>query len=111
MKENVKWILRDSEGNIKPLFQPNRFYLWLMKKGFASPFLTSFPFGHYANAMKISNLITTVGVSGIAARINGSGSPAAYTYIGLGTGTTAANVADTQLVSEMTLSGGARAAA
>ena len=53
----------------------------------------------------------TVGVSGIAARINGSGSPAAYTYIGLGTGTTAANVADTQLVSEMTWSGGARAAA
>ena len=111
LKENVEYQLRDSEGNVKPLFQPNRAYAWLLKKGLVSPNLTSALFGHFADKMVISNLITTVGVSGIAARINGSGSPAAYTYIALGLGTTAAADADTQLESEITTSGGARAAA
>jgi len=60
--------------------------------------------------MVISNLITTVGVSGIAARINGSVHRPLNTYIALGTGTTAAADANTQLEAEITTSGGARAA-
>lgn len=111
LKENVEYQLRDSAGKVKPLFQPNRLFRWLMNKGLASPSLTFPLFGHYADRMVLSNLITTVGVSGIAARINGSGSPAAYTYIAVGTGTTAAADADTQLVNEVTTSGGARATA
>ncbi len=111
LKENVEYVLRDSEGKVKKLFQPNALYLWLLKRGLASPNLTSGLFGHFTSKMVISNLITTVGVSGIAARINGSGSPAAYTYIALGTGTTGAADADTQLEAEITTSGGARASA
>lgn len=111
LKENVEYQLRDAEGNIKPLFQANSFYSWLMKKGYASRNLTSALFGHFVNKMVVSNLITTAGVAGIAARINGSGSPAAYVYIALGTGTTGAADADTQLVAEITTSGGARASA
>lgn len=111
LKENVEYQLRDSEGNVKPLFQLNKFGAWLRKKGILSAGVTLSIFGHFAEKMVISNLITTAGVSGIAARINGSGSPAAYTYIALGLGTTAAADANTQLESEITTSGGARAAA
>ncbi len=112
LKENVEYVLRDAEGKVKQLFQPNSLYLWLLKRGLASPNLSiSGLLGHFTSKMIISNLITTVGVAGIAARINGSGSPAAYTYIGLGTGTTAAADANTQLEQEITTSGGARAAA
>lgn len=111
LKENVEYVLRDSEGNAKKLFQPNKLYAWLLKMGVVSPNLTSALFGHFTDKLVISNLITTVGVSGIAARINGSGSPAAYTYIALGTGTTGAADSDTQLEAEITTSGGARASA
>ena len=111
LNENVEYQLRDSNGNLKQLFQPNKFYMWLLKKGLVSPNLTSPLFGHFSTKLVISNLITTVGVAGIAARINGSGSPAAYTYIALGVGTAAAADADTQLASEITTSGGARASA
>lgn len=109
LKENVEYQLKDSEGAIKSLFQPNGLYLWLLKRGLVSPHLTSRIFGSFADKMVISNLITIVGVSGIAARINGSGSPAAFTYIGLGTGVTGAADANTQLEAEITTSGGERA--
>jgi len=111
MKENVEYVLKDADGNVKKLFQPNRLYGWLMKKGIASPSLKFPLFGKLVDKMVISNLITTAGVAGIAARINGSGSPAAYTYIALGTGSTAAADANTQLENEITTSGGARASA
>jgi len=109
--ENVEYELRDSEGKSKQLFQPNRLYSWLMKVGLVSPNSTSPLFGHFSDKLVISNLITTLGVAGIAARINGSGSPAAYVYVALGLGTAVAADADTQLESEITTSGGARASA
>jgi hypothetical protein len=111
LKENVEYKLTGADGKVKPLFKANKLYTWLMKKGFASNDLTSPLFGRFVDSMVISNLITTAGVAGIAARINGSGSPAAYTYIALGTGTTGAADADTQLEAEITTSGGARASA
>jgi len=111
LNENVEYKLRDSEGNLKQLFQPNKFYMWLLKRGLVSPNLTSPLFGRFSTKLVISNLITTVGVAGIAARINGSGTPAAFTYIALGVGTAAAADADTQLASEITTSGGGRASA
>jgi hypothetical protein len=111
LKENVEYQLKDAEGNIKPLFKANKLYAYLMKQGIASRNLTSPFLGHFVDKMVISNLITTAGVAGIAARINGSGSPAAYVYIALGTGTDAAADADTQLVAEITTAGGARASA
>lgn len=111
LKENVEYVVKDSEGNVKPIFQLNSFGALLREAGIISPNATSPIFGRYVEKMVISNLITTLGVSGIAARINGSGSPAAYTYVALGLGTTAAADADTELESEITTSGGARASA
>lgn len=111
MKENVEYQLKDVEGNIKPIFQANWLYKALMKLGLASRTLTSPLLGKWVTSMTLSNLIPIAGVAGIAARINGTGSPDAFTYIALGTGTTAAANADTKLESEATQSGGERAAA
>ena len=111
LKENVEYKLTDENGDIKPIFKANKLYTWLMKKSFVSNDLTSPLLGNFVDSMVIANLITTAGVAGIAARINGSGSPDAYTYVGIGTGTTGAADANTQLEAEITTSGGARASA
>lgn len=58
----------------------------------------------------IQNLITNAGLAGLASRINGDGSEAAFTYLAVGTGTTAANATDTTLETEIVDSGLARAA-
>ena len=58
-----------------------------------------------------ANLVTNTGRAGIASRIGGSGGEAAFTYIAIGTGTTAAAAGDTTLETELTTGGGARAAA
>jgi len=111
IEENVEYVLRDKNGNIKPLFQPNKLFAWLIKKGIVSPHFPKIPFfcGNWAMAMNVRNLITNAGFAGVASRLNGAGSEAAFTYIALGTGTTAANVADTALETEIATGGGSRA--
>jgi len=59
----------------------------------------------------IKNLIVDAGLAGMASRCNGSGSEAAFTYLAVGTGTTAANASDTALGTEITDSGLARTSA
>jgi hypothetical protein len=49
------------------------------------------------------------GKAGIASRINGSGGAAAFTFIAIGTGATAAAAGDTTLQAEITTNGGQRA--
>jgi len=53
----------------------------------------------------VKNLITSAGKAGLASRIGGSGGEAAFTYLAVGTGTTAANIADTTLQTELATSG------
>ncbi len=117
-RENVKYVLRDEHGKVKPIFQPNGLYVWLLHMGlpindlylkFKKGSFMQGLFGRFSGEMLLSNLITTVGSAGVAARINGSGAPAAFTYIAIGTGSTAANIADTTLANEITTAGGARA--
>lgn len=67
--------------------------------------------GSYVSELRMANLVTSAGLAGIASRINGAGSEAAFTYIAIGTGTTAAAAGDTALETEITTGGGARAAA
>lgn len=67
--------------------------------------------GHWSDKLLVSNLITNAGAAGVASRINGSGAEAAFVYIAVGTGATAANVADTTLQTEITDSGMARVSA
>jgi len=130
---NVEYTLRDKDGKIKPLFVENKLGKKLLAifrehnphpidaqgqvkpglmnhlaaYGLRIPGIT----GSWMTSRKISNLITTAGKAGIASRINGAGSEAAFTYIAVGTGTTAANVADTTLETETAASGLSRAAA
>lgn len=129
-KENITYELRDRNGNIKPLFKDGvlntaivRFVRarynpyhesgeqksGLLAKialfGVRIPFVT----GMWVNKMSVANLITSAGKAGLASRVGGSGSEAAFTYIAIGTGTTAANVADTTLQTEITTNGGQRA--
>lgn len=110
---NVNYQLRDKEGNIKPLFALNKFGTWLLKHGIISPLTPKIPFllGNWTPNLTISNLVTDAGKAGVASRINGSGSEAAFTYIAVGTGTTAANASDTTLQTESASSGLSRGAA
>lgn len=113
-KLNVQYVLKDKDGNIKPIFQENSIARWLIgKKGWLSPHWINKPFawllspflGHWSSCRNVSNLITNAGAAGVASRINGSGGEAAFTYIAVGTGSTAANVADTTLQTELAASG------
>jgi len=107
--DNVEIQLRSPNGKCKKLFQPNAFYMFLIKK-LSFPRNWTLPLlGRWSDKLVLANRIGNAGVAGIAARINGSGTPAAYTYIAIGIGTTAAADADTQLGAEITNSGGARA--
>lgn len=106
--DNVKYVLRDKEGNIKPLFQENRIAKFFRKLGVGLPNI-SFLFGKWVKEMQLSNLVTNAGAAGVASRINGAGSEAVFDYIAIGTGTTAANVADTTLETEIASGGGSRA--
>lgn len=67
--------------------------------------------GNIKDFRKLRNLITSAGLAGLASRINGDGSAAAFTYLAVGTGTGAAAAGDTTLGTEITDSGLARAAA
>lgn len=113
MRENVEFVLRDKNGNVKPIFQENRLFTWLIKKGIVSPNFYKIPylFGGWKMSKMISNMVVNAGFAGIASRINGAGGEAAFTYIATGTGTTAAAVTDTTLVTELSTLGLSRAAA
>jgi hypothetical protein len=118
VRENVEYVLRDKDGNIKPLFQDNALCVYLMENGLLSPLWINqwyapllMPFlGHWAMSKQASNLITNAGRGLVSGLINGSGSPAAATYIAVGTGTNAANATDTTLQTESATAGLSRAA-
>lgn len=141
LRENMTYRVIGADGRAKRLFQPNALGSYLMRQlrkridpiarvtnragevtasyvkagmlnylaayGVQIPFIT----GHYTYSMRGANLVTTAGKAGVAGRIGGSGSPAAFTYIAIGTGTTAAAVGDTTLQTEISTGGGSRAAA
>ena len=112
VKENVTYKVFDKDGNEKQLFQTHGFISWLIKKGLLSPFLPKIPvlFGFWSSEFNVSNLITNAGRGLISGLINGSGTPAAATFIAVGTGTTAAAATDTALQTETATSGLSRAA-
>lgn len=64
--------------------------------------------GRIREGRVVHNLVTTTGKAGAASRLNGSGAEAAFTYLGVGVGTTAAAIGDTTLETEITDSGLAR---
>lgn len=121
LQENVAYKLVDKNGNAKSMFALNALGRAIMEAarenyspynadgslknelrarialyGMRIPLL----FGMWVKEMQVSNGIPTVGKALVAGRINGSGSPAAATYIGVGVGTTAFDAADTALGTE-----------
>ena len=105
--ENVEYRIFDKDGNPKPIFHENRLFRFLMKHGLLSPHAPKVPFllGSWQLASVKPNLVTNAGKAGVASRINGAGSEAAFTYIATGTGTTAAAAGDTTLQTEIASSG------
>jgi len=98
------------DGKLKRLFNLN----WLGKKllqWFGLDLKIPFLLGFYDNQMVIKNLVTNAGFAGVASRINGAGTEAAFTYLAVGIGTTGAAAGDTALESEIVDSGLERAAA
>ena len=103
MVENVTYSLKDKKGNIKKMFKWN----WLgstLKKIFNIDLQSVFT-GKWVENMTISNLVTTVGKAAVADRLGDVNTIAAFDYVAVGTGTTAANVSDTALETEITDSG------
>ena len=141
MKENFTYQLKDANGNVKKMFATNKFGEWVLKTArrfvknpiqgvyrntgemvysyvkegwlnqIAAYGIQNFLTGRWVTELHRSNLITSAGLAGVASRINGSGAEAAFTYLAIGIGTTAAAVGNTTLESEITTNGGQRAAA
>ena len=109
LAENVTYELRDSKGNKKQLFKMNTLGKAVKALGFTVPAIALF--GSMVDKLTVSNLVTNAGFAGVASRINGAGAEAVFNYIAIGIGTTAADVTDTTLESEITTDGGARAVA
>jgi hypothetical protein len=98
---NTEIVLRDANGNVKPLFNAN-----VLGKvtGLRIPGVT----GSFKNSLLNHNLVTNAGHKAANAKISGQGSYGTFTTIALGIGATAAATADTQLGSEITTGGAAR---
>jgi len=104
---NVTYVLRDKDGNIKPIWQENALAIFLMKHGILSPLHMKIPFlfGHWAKRKVLRNLVVNAGKAAMASRCNGAGAEAAFTSIGQGTGTTAPAATDTALQNGVTAAG------
>lgn len=117
--ENVEYQVRDSLGNIKPIFQENKLCAALIHSGILSPLWINSqyasvlaPFlGRWADKKLVANKIVNAGLALSAGLLNGSGSPTTPTYIAVGTGATAVAATDTTLQTETATSGLSRAVA
>lgn len=99
-------------GEDVSLFQTWSWVGKLIKFGYLSPHHRKIPvlFGYWSGSFNVSNGITNAGRAIISGLINGSGTPAAFTYIGVGTGVGAFSASDTALGTELAASGMTRAA-
>lgn len=103
-------VHRDKNGHIKKAWQDNsvwRFIHRLFGVDIRIPFLT----GGWTDVYSGKNLIVNTGLAGLASRFNGDGGEAAFTYLAVGSGTTAVTATDTALETEITTGGLERAAA
>jgi len=107
LKHNVSYQLRDKNGELKFLFQENILGRVLLRFGLQPPQIP-FLFGTFVKEKKVENLVTDAGKAGVAARIIDNTTEAAFDYVAIGTGTTAAAAGDTALESEITTGGGER---
>lgn len=131
--ENVEYVVRDAQGNIKKIFNHNRlgsYFVRIIRLFVKNPIANdgqikpgifnrmaiygiNIPFfmGSWEDKRVIHNLITSAGKAGAASRINGAGGEAAFIYIAMGTGTTPAAAGDTTLETELASAGLSRVSA
>ena len=110
IKGELTFKVRDQWGRTKKLWQEN----WLGKiiRKTLGVDLQGISFlGRWTDQLVFNNLVVNAGLAGMASRCNGSGGEAAFTYLAVGTGTTAPAAGNTALETEITDSGLARASA
>ncbi len=110
LKGIIEITLKDKDGKIKKLFNLNRLGSFLLKN-FHWDLKIPYLFGHFDNSLKIVNTITNTGKAASISRLGVASGTTAFTYLAVGTGTTAAAATDTALVAEITDTGLERAAA
>lgn len=105
-----EWYLFELlETCVKPMFKGNRLWKFIYKN-FGKDLKITFITGHWTTNPIEDNLVTNAGLAIGSGQINGV-TTAPVTAIAIGTGTTAANAADTALETEITTNGGQRGAA
>ncbi len=110
LKMNVKYELRDKDGNLKPVFRDWGWVNRLIQRSWLSPNHPKVPllFGTWADSMVVENLVVDAGKAAVAGLINGVIANF-FEYIAIGTGAVAPAAGDTALGAEITTGGGARA--
>jgi len=105
----MTFFLRDKDGNSKEIWNENFLGKILRKAGLEAriQFLT----GQFKEGMVTRNLITNAGFAEIANLLGNVSAPVAFTFLAVGTGTTPADPADTDLEAEIVDSGLERAGA
>jgi len=123
-RDNVSYKLIGADGKTKKLFAMNSFgqsALRFFRKHVSKPigadgrvkpgvlnhlaaYGVQIPFisGRFVNELNIANLMTNAGLAGLAGRMAGGSAAGVFDVIGVGTGTTAADAADTTLETETT---------
>jgi len=101
-KDNISVIVRGENGAVKKYFQHNGLGRLLMRLNID---LRNMLTGSMKGELNFSNLITNAGLAELSSLINGTTSPASFDFLGIGTGTTAANATDTALVTEINQDG------
>jgi hypothetical protein len=102
----VEWVLRDAQGNIKPLWAENRIGKWL-RETFGWNVRDIRLLGRWTPSLMIPNTITTIGHSGANGKMSNQGGYGTFTALAIGIGTPST----TALGSEITTNGGGRGAA
>lgn len=113
LKENVRYVVRDKNGNVKKVFQTWGWVNRLIEGGVLSPLHPKIPllFGYWSAEMRVSNLIVNAGAAAVAGIISGATAHPVFQYVAVGTGTASAAAADTALNAEILDSGLARGTA
>jgi hypothetical protein len=111
LKGVVEISIRDGKGRLKSIWQEYAIFHYL-RKNFGINFPKFFGItGYYTKHVKYTNLVTNAGRALITNLIYDISTPTAPSYIGIGTGTTAAAATDTTLETEESGAGLNRAAA
>lgn len=111
LKGIINLEVKDKDGNIKPILKRNALGMLFQRKNIGIPFFLRFLFGRLVPSLTINNTITNTGKAASISRLGVSSGTTAFTYLAIGTGTTAAAATDTALETESTTPSLARASA